>query len=75
MATVRSQFFAGKAVNVPHSEHREVGEIAVVNFNEDGTAEVSNAKAEALVEFFPRLVAIDALDEAPATEEADSEEE
>lgn len=56
MATVRSQTFAGKSVNVPHSEHRAEGEVAVVRFDEDGTAEVSDVKAQALVEFFPTQI-------------------
>ena len=69
MATVRSQFFAGKAVNVPHTEHRDEGE-GIVQFDESGEAEVSETLADALVEFYPRLVAVD----APA-EEAEAEEE
>lgn len=67
MATVHSQYFAGKTVNVPHSEHRnsaEGQEKNAVTFGADGTAEVSSVFADALVEFFPRHVSV--VKEAPA---------
>jgi hypothetical protein len=60
MATVKSQYFAGKTVNVPHTEHRQAApdekEKNAVTFSEGGTAKVSERLAKALVEFFPRHV-------------------
>lgn len=63
MVTVRSLEFAGKTINVPHSEHRQAAdekgrEKNAVTFEADGTQEVSAAKAKALLEFYPRQVEV-----------------
>lgn len=58
MATVKSLPLAGKSVNVPHTEHLGEDETAVVRFAEDGTAEVSDVKAQALAEFYPSQVEV-----------------
>ncbi len=63
MAKVYSQYFAGKSVNVPHSDHRVSSDVKereknAVTFGADGYAEVSEVFAEALVEFYPRHIAI-----------------
>lgn len=70
MATVRSLALAGKTVNVPHTEHREAdpdaGEKNSVTFGEDGTAEVSNRLAEALIQFYPSQIEVTKLDKEKA---------
>lgn len=71
MATVRSLSLRGKTVNVPHTEHRVVEdsdkrEKNSVSFNADGTAEVSNTMAEALVQFYPSQISIVELDKEKA---------
>ncbi len=62
MATVTSQYFAGKTVNVPHTEHREAdadaGEKNAVTFSDSGKAQVSKALGEALVQFYPRQISV-----------------
>lgn len=63
MAKVYSQYFAGKTVNVPHSEHRVSTDVKskeknAVTFGADGYAEVSDVFATSLVEFYPRVVAV-----------------
>lgn len=62
MAKVYSQYYAGKTVNVPHSEHRQSAadekEKNSVTFGADGFAEVSQRLARSLVEFYPRFVSV-----------------
>lgn len=60
---VYSQYFAGKTVNVPHTEHRVADDVDereknAVTFGDDGFVEVSPVLAEALVEFYPRHVSV-----------------
>jgi hypothetical protein len=60
---VVSQYFAGKTVNVPHTEHRVADDVDgqeknAVTFGEDGSVKVSPTLAAALVEFYPRLVSV-----------------
>lgn len=60
--TVTSQYFAGKTVNVPHTEHAadavkgDVPEKGTVTFGADGKAKVSPELKAALVQFFPRHI-------------------
>lgn len=63
MVTANSQYFAGKTVNVPHTEHRVVEDTPereknAVTFDSDGKAEVSEQLAEALLVFYPKLIFI-----------------
>ena len=63
MATVTSQYFAGKTVNVPHTEFsdkkevRGVPEKGTVTFDDNGKAQVSPTLADALKEFYPKVIA------------------
>jgi len=60
---VTSQYFAGKTVNVPHTEHAasavegDAPEKGTVTFGADGKAKVSPVLADALRQFFPRHIA------------------
>ena len=61
MATVTSQYFAGKTINVPHTEHRitedsKQREKSSVRFNSNGKAQVSATMKAALLTFYPKLV-------------------
>lgn len=71
MATVQSQYLAGKTVNVPHTEHTQGVdsdgnvEKGTVTFDADGNAEVSNRLADGLLQFYPRFVTIVKRDVLP----------
>lgn len=61
---VWSQVYAGKTLNVPHTDHKGLGNAPTnvergkqsVTFDNRGEAEVPRVVADALLEFYPKFV-------------------